>query len=228
MTDLTDHLASVRTRVCDALKHSGRAPDDALIVAVSKLQTADAIQAAYHAGQRHFGESYVQEAKPKIERLSQLDAVWHFIGRIQSNKTRTVAESFQWVHTVDRQKIAARLNEQRPPFAPPLNVLIQVNLGNEQQKGGVEPAAVRPLAAAVSAEPRLMLRGLMAIPPANAAEPERRAQFEQLRFLNEQLFAGGYSVDTLSMGMSDDFELAIACGSNCVRIGTAIFGVRER
>jgi PLP dependent protein len=228
VTDLTDHLASVRTRVRGALERAGRAPDDALIVAVSKQQTSDAIQAAYRAGQRHFGESYAQEAKPKIESLRQLDAVWHFIGRIQSNKTRAVAESFQWVHTVDRQKVAARLNEQRPPFAPPLNVLIQVNLGNEKQKGGVEPEAVLSLAAAVSAEPRLVLRGLMAIPPADASDPERRAQFGQLRSMNEQLVAAGYAVDTLSMGMSDDFELAIACGSNCVRIGTAIFGVREK
>lgn len=228
MTDLTDHLASIRARVRDALERAGRAPDDALIVAVSKQQTPEAIQAAYHAGQRHFGESYVQEAKPKIESLRQLDAVWHFIGRIQSNKTRAVAESFQWVHTVDRQKVAARLNEQRPPFSPPLNVLIQVNLGNEKQKGGVELAAVPSLAAAVSEEPRLVLRGLMAIPPADAAESERRAQFGQLRLMNEQLAAAGYAVDTLSMGMSDDFELAIDCGSNCVRIGTAIFGARER
>ena len=196
------------------------------IVAVSKQQSTDAIQRAYRAGQRDFGESYVQEAEPKLAALAELDIVWHFIGRIQGNKTRFIAEHFHWVHTVDRERIARRLAEQRPYHAPPLNVLIQVNLAGEPQKGGVAPEEVEPLADFVARFDRLALRGLMTIPPAGLPADEAQAHFERLAALNARLAARGLPVDTLSMGMSDDFEIAIAAGSTCVRIGTAIFGER--
>lgn len=197
------------------------------IVAVSKQQSPDAIQQAYRAGQRDFGESYVQEAEPKLAALAELDIVWHFIGRIQGNKTRFIAERFHWAHTVDRERIARRLAEQRPYHAPPLNVLIQVNLAGEPQKGGVAPDEVEPLADAIARFDRLALRGLMTIPPAGLDDSESRVYFERLAALQARLTARGFAVDTLSMGMSDDFEIAIAAGSTCVRIGTAIFGPRE-
>lgn len=197
------------------------------IVAVSKQQSPDAIQQAYRAGQRDFGESYVQEAEPKLAALAELDIVWHFIGRIQGNKTRFIAERFHWAHTVDRERIARRLAEQRPYHAPPLNVLIQVNLAGEPQKGGVAPDEVEPLADAIARFDRLALRGLMTIPPAGLDDSESRVHFERLAALQARLAARGFAVDTLSMGMSDDFEIAIAAGSTCVRIGTAIFGPRE-
>lgn len=228
MTRITDHLACVRADVREALEHAGRSADDVVIVAVSKGQTALAIQEAYRAGQRHFGESYLQEALPKIEKVALPDVVWHFIGRIQSNKTRAIAERFQWVHTLEREKTAHRLNAQRPYHAPRLNVLLQVNLGRESRKAGVEPAAVRPLAEAVRALPRLELRGLMTILPAGLPEAASAALFDGLGALRLELVAGGFELDTLSMGMSADFRTAIAHGSNCVRIGTAIFGERAR
>lgn len=197
------------------------------IVAVSKQQSAEAIQQAYRAGQRDFGESYVQEAERKLAALADLDIVWHFIGRIQGNKTRFIAEHFHWAHTVDRERIARRLAEQRPYHAPPLNVLIQVNLAGEPQKGGVAPDEVEPLADAIARFDRLALRGLMTIPPAGLAADECRAHFERLAAIGAHLAARGFAVDSLSMGMSEDFEIAIEAGSTCVRIGTAIFGARE-
>jgi PLP dependent protein len=239
VTGITDHsadnpassvaarLASVEARARDALRRAGRPPDDIMIVAVSKRQPSASIQAAYQAGQRRFGESYAQEALPKLEQLAGLDAEWHFIGRIQSNKTRVIAERFDWVHTLDRQSLARRLGAHRPVFAPPLNVLIQVSLAGEAQKGGVEPAALRDLADAVGDQPRLALRGLMTIPPAGIGSDATRGYFEQLRSLYSELIGRGYTLDTLSMGMTADFEIAIAAGSNCVRIGTAIFGERD-
>lgn len=216
----------VRERVRTAARRAGRSADDVTIVAVSKLQSAEAIQLAYHAGQRHFGESYVREAEPKLESLAELDIVWHFIGRIQANKTRSIAERFHWAHTVDRERIARRLAEQRPYYAPPLNVLIQVNLEGEPQKGGIVPDDVESLAEAIAGMDKLALRGLMTIPPAGRSEGENRAHFDRLAALESRLVARGFRVDTLSMGMSDDFEAAIAAGSTCVRIGTAIFGPR--
>lgn len=226
MTRITDHLASVRARAREALRRAGRPPDDIMIVAVSKQQSVEAIQEAYRAGQRHFGESYVQEALPKIETIDARDIVWHFIGRIQSNKTRAIAEHFQWIHTLDRDRTAERLDAQRPHYAPPLNVLIQVNLAAEQQKGGVAPEGAESLVEAVLGLPRLRLRGLMAIPPAGRPPSETEAYFDALAALRNRLAAGGFELDTLSMGMSGDFEAAIEHGSNCVRIGTAIFGER--
>lgn len=197
-----------------------------MLLAVSKQQPTAAIEAAYRSGQRHFGESFAQEALSKMQQLADLDIEWHFIGRIQSNKTRAIAERFQWVHTVDRAKIAARLNDQRPHFAPPLQILIQVDLAGEPQKGGVDPAALPALAEFVAGQPRLRLRGLMTIPPADDSLQQRRARFEHLAQLQRELCGSGLALDMLSMGMSDDFETAIDAGSTCVRIGTAVFGLR--
>ena len=206
-----------------ALRDAGRGTDEILILAVSKRQPVAAIEAAFRAGQSHFGENYVQEARSKIAALASLPIVWHFIGQLQANKSREVAERFQWVHTLDRTRIARRLNDQRPFGAPPLNVCIQVNQGGEPGKGGVRPDEVENLARHVDEFPRLRLRGLMTIPPA-AADPARF--FAELRSLRDRLDAVGIPMDTLSMGMSADLEEAVSAGSTIVRIGTAVFGPR--
>jgi len=222
VTEITEHLREIAARVARAARLAGLAMD-VTIVAVSKQRTSEEIAEAFRAGQRDFGESYAQEAVRKIDALRDLDVTWHFIGALQANKTRLVAEKFQWVHTVDRDKIAARLNEQRPHFAPPLDVLIQVNQAREAQKRGAAVEDVPALARAILALPRLRLRGLMTIPPADS-DPE--PWFRALAALQARLRGEGLALDTLSMGMSADFEKAIAAGSNCVRIGTAIFGSR--
>jgi hypothetical protein len=226
VTEITDHLAEIRERVARAAARSGRGAQTVMIVAVSKAHEAAAIDEARAAGQTHFGESYVQEALPKIAALSHRDIVWHFIGHLQANKTRAVAERFQWVHTVDREKLALRLNDQRPHFAPPLNVLIQVNQTGEPQKAGVSPDDAEALARAIVRLPRLALRGFMTIPPAAADIMQKRSLFASLAALCARLGRAGIPTDTLSMGMSADFESAIEAGSTCVRIGTAIFGAR--
>jgi pyridoxal phosphate enzyme (YggS family) len=226
VTEITDHLADIRGRVASALDRAGRKHDDVMIVAVSKQQSTDRIAAACRAGQIHFGESYVQEALPKMDALRDLPIVWHYIGPVQGNKTRQIAERFQWVHSVDRAKIAERLSAQRPYHAPPLNVLLQVNLAAEPQKAGARRHEAGELAARIRALPKLALRGLMGIPPAHASREETTRFFEDLRELKLELAATGIDTDTLSMGMSGDFETAILCGSTCVRIGTAIFGPR--
>jgi pyridoxal phosphate enzyme (YggS family) len=216
-------LADIRERVEHATRSANRA-DSVTIVAVSKAQPPDAVAAAYRAGQRDFGESYVQEALPKIRALNELDdSVWHFVGRLQANKTRAIAESFAWVHTLDREKLAQRLNDQRPHYGAPLNVLIQVNQGGEEQKAGVTESELAPLARAIANMPRLRLRGLMTLPP---QEGDAGRWFRRLTVLQEELAGDGLPLDTLSMGMSADFETAIAAGASCVRIGTAIFGAR--
>jgi len=202
----------------------GRSPDSVTIVAVSKQQPRSAIDAALRGGISNFGESYLQEALPKIAALGAAPITWHFVGRMQANKTRQVAETFAWVHTVDRLKIAERLSEQRSPFAPPLNVLIQVNQGSEPQKNGARPEELTDLAHAIAALPRLKLRGLMTLPPQDGAP---RQWFAQLAALRSQLENDGIALDSLSMGMSGDFEDAIAAGATHVRIGTAIFGSRD-
>ena len=222
MTEITEHLRNIVERVARAASLAPH-PKHVTIVAVSKQKTSADIAEAFRAGQRDFGESYAQEAVQKIEALRGLDIVWHFIGAVQTNKTRVVAENFQWVHTIDRAKIAARLHEQRPHFAPPLNVLIQVNQAREPQKRGVSEDEILPLALEIAALPRLKLRGLMTIPPASG-DPTH--WFRELAAALERLRGAGLDVDTLSMGMSADFEQAIAAGSTCVRIGTAIFGAR--
>jgi PLP dependent protein len=224
VTDITDHLADIIERVARAAQHSGRSATSVTIVAISKQQPSSAIVAAHRAGVTHFGESYAQEALPKIDALAELPIAWHFVGRLQSNKTRQVAERFAWVHTVDRLRIAERLNEQRPAFAAPLNVLLQVNQGDESQKTGVAVAEVAELARAVSTLPRLKLRGLMTLPPQRGAPAD---WFAELAALRTRLERDGIALDTLSMGMSADFEAAIAAGATLVRIGTAIFGRRS-
>jgi pyridoxal phosphate enzyme (YggS family) len=222
VTEITEHLRDIVERVASAALLAHGTPN-VTIVAVSKQKSSAAITEAFRAGQRDFGESYVQEAAPKIDALRDLDIVWHFVGAIQANKTRVIAEQFQWVHTVDRAKIAARLDAHRPHFAPPLNVLIQVNQAHEAKKSGVAENDVLPLARSISALPRLKLRGLMTIPPAS---DDPAHWFRELASLQARLRGEGLELDTLSMGMSADFETAIAAGSNCVRIGTAIFGLR--
>ena len=220
---VAQRLENVRTRVQAALRDAGRGADEVLLLAVSKRQPVHAIEAAFLAGQAHFGENYVQEARAKIAALESKPIVWHFIGQLQANKTRDVAERFQWVHTLDRARIARRLNDQRPYGAPALDVCIQVNQTGEPGKGGADPRDVEDLARQVGQFPRLRLRGLMSIPPA-AGDPAR--YFADLRKLRDRLASLGIPMDTLSMGMSADLEPAVAAGSTIVRIGTAIFGPR--
>lgn len=226
MIQITDHLGEIRARVTQALRDADRSKDDITIVAVSKRHTIASIRTLFANGVTNFGESYVDEAMPKMAALEDLEIVWHFIGRIQGNKTRHIAEQFAWVHSVDRARIARRLAAQRPYHAPPLNVLIQVNLAGEPQKGGIEPAAAADLAALIGDLKQLRYRGLMGIPPAEATPAALREYFAGIRSLHEQINRNGAGGDTLSMGMSRDFEIAIAQGSNCVRIGTALFGPR--
>ncbi len=191
------------------------------------MQPVEAVAEAWEAGQRDFGENYLQEALPKMDAFADRAAHWHFIGALQSNKTREVAERFDWVHTVDRESIGKRLSDQRPAELTPLHICLQVNISGEGSKGGVAPERLPALAETVAALPRLRLRGLMAI-PAPAKDPQaQRAPFRQLRELMETLNTQGHRLDTLSMGMSDDLEAAIAEGSTLVRIGTAVFGPRQ-
>jgi pyridoxal phosphate enzyme (YggS family) len=220
-------LQSVRVRIARAAALAGRDPASIRLLAVSKQQPATMVRAAAQAGQREFGENYAQEGADKVDALADVpDLVWHFIGQVQGNKTREIAGRFAWVHTVDRERVAARLSAQRPPGAPPLQVLLQVRLADEAGKGGVIPAETPALAAAVAALPGLQLRGLMCIPPPAADLEAQRMPFRQLRQLLESLISAGYRLDTLSMGMSDDLEAAVLEGATIVRVGTAIFGRR--
>ena len=227
MTIITENLQAVHDRIRQAAAAAKRAPDSVRLLAVSKTFGASAVVTAWQAGQRAFGENFVQEALDKIAELGQPDIEWHFIGPVQSNKTHPIAEHFAWVHSVDREKIARRLNDARPPHLPPLNVLIQVNVSDEASKSGVVPGEERALAAMIRTLPRLRLRGLMAIPEPTSDVAVQRRRFALLRSLQQGLQADDSSVDTLSMGMSDDLEAAIAEGSTMVRIGTAIFGSRK-
>jgi pyridoxal phosphate enzyme (YggS family) len=228
MTTISNALQAVRERIARAAAQCGRNPQTIQLLAVSKTFGPDVIRAAHACGQHAFGESYVQEAVNKIAALGDLDIEWHFIGPIQSNKTRLIAENFAWVHSVDREKIAHRLSEQRPNGMAALNVCIQVNVSGEASKGGVAPGEVTPLARAVAALPRINLRGLMAIPEPTADVAQQRARFRQVRELQERLVADGLALDTLSMGMSGDMEAAIMEGATIVRVGSAIFGEREK
>jgi PLP dependent protein len=216
----------VRNRMRQAAAAAGRDPAAVTLVAVTKTQTAETIRAAATAGVTDFGESYVQEAMGKMELLVDLPLRWHFIGGIQSNKTRAIAERFDWVHSIDRLSIARRLSDQRPYHAPPLNLCIQVELVPEPNKGGVSPGEAAQLAAATAGLPRVCVRGLMCVPPPQPSAAAERAIFARLRILLEELNASGHKLDTLSMGMSGDFESAIAEGATLVRIGTALFGSR--
>ncbi|HUO44012.1 MAG TPA: YggS family pyridoxal phosphate-dependent enzyme [Burkholderiales bacterium] len=227
MDSIGANLQAVRARIARAAAAAGRDVRDVALIAVSKTFSADAIRAAYAAGQRAFGENYVQEALPKIAALADLSLEWHFIGPIQSNKTRAIAEHFDWAHGIDRLKIAERLSAARPAGRAPLQVCIEVNLGGETSKGGVAPAEAPALARALRDLPGIRLRGLMAIPPASNDTAQQHRDFARLRRLRDEMAAAGAGLDTLSMGMSNDFEAAIAEGATLVRIGTAIFGERR-
>jgi len=224
--NLTLHVNHVRSRIRSAAIAAGRDPESITLVAVTKAKTAESVRLAATAGVTDFGENYLQEAQAKMDQLADLQLKWHFIGSIQSNKTRVIAERFDWVQSVDRFSVARRLSEQRPFHAPPLNVCIQVALVPEPTKGGVAPEELATLAAAIAALPRLKLRGLMCVPPPQANAAAERAVFASLRMALEDLNAGGLKLDTLSMGMSGDFESAIAEGATLIRIGTALFGAR--
>jgi pyridoxal phosphate enzyme (YggS family) len=221
-----ERLQRVQQQIAQALAHSGRPPDGTALLAVSKTRTASDILALYRLGQRRFGENYLQEALEKIAQLEEYDIEWHFIGPIQSNKTRDIASHFSWVHSVDRLKIARRLSEQRPEGLPPLNICLQVNVSGEMSKSGCSLQELPQLAAEVAALPHLRLRGLMAIPARCDDSELQRLPFHTLRQALEELNARGLSLDTLSMGMSGDLDAAIAEGATLVRIGTALFGPR--
>ena len=205
----------------------GRDPNSVRLIAVAKTQPAAAIRTLAELGQRDFGENYVQEALPKLAALADLPLTWHYIGQLQANKTRDVAAHFHWVHTLDRERIAVRLSEQRGAHAPPLNICIQVRLADEPGKGGISKTELAPLARRVLELPRLQLRGLMCIPPPREGFEAQRQLFEELAACASELRGQGIELDTLSMGMSADLEAAVAAGATCVRIGTAIFGERR-
>lgn len=222
------NLSDVTERIHLAATECHRAPQDITLLAVSKTKPCEAILEAIEAGQRQFGENYVQEGVEKIQHFAErTDLVWHFIGPLQSNKSRLVAEHFDWFHTLDRTKIAQRLNEQRPQDKAPLNVLIQINISDENSKSGITLEEVNELAAQVAQLPNLVLRGLMTIPAPETDYKRQCAAFRQMEQAFEQLKASYPTVDTLSMGMTDDMRAAIHCGSTLVRIGTAIFGARQ-
>ncbi|ADO47079.1 alanine racemase domain protein [[Enterobacter] lignolyticus SCF1] len=230
MNDIAHNLAQVRDKISAAAAQCGRAPEEVTLLAVSKTKPVSAVEEAIAAGQRAFGENYVQEGVEKIRHFQQAGATglqWHFIGPLQSNKSRLVAEHFDWCHTVDRLRIASRLSEQRPADMAPLNVLIQVNISDEDSKSGIPPEAVDELAAEVAALPGLVLRGLMAIPAPESEYVRQFAVAQRMAVAFGRLKAQYATVDTLSLGMSDDMEAAIAAGSTMVRIGTAIFGARD-
>lgn len=227
MTTIGDNLQSQRARLWRACEQAGRPPDAVRLLAVSKTFGPDAVRDALAAGQLAFGENYVQEGVDKIAAVGAVPGIeWHCIGPIQSNKTRPVAEHFDWVQSVDRLKIAQRLSEQRPEHLPPLQVCLQVNVDGGANKSGVTPAELPTLAAAVAALPRLTLRGLMAIPEPAPDFETARGVFTQVRALFDALNAQGLDLDTLSMGMSDDLEAAVAAGSTMVRVGRGVFGAR--
>ena len=228
MAMIDSNIQHMRERMARACASVGRPASSVQLLCVSKTQPAEAVRAAVAAGETRFGENYVQEALDKIAALADLRdrQEWHLIGPLQSNKTRVVAEAFDWVHSVDRLKIAQRLSDQRPAHLPPLQVCLQVNVSGEDSKSGLSPQELPAVAAAVAALPRLRLRGLMAIPAPAEDEAAQRAPHRRLHGLLDQLVAGGLLLDTLSMGMSADLDAAIAEGATIVRIGTAIFGAR--
>ncbi|MBK9161659.1 MAG: YggS family pyridoxal phosphate-dependent enzyme [Nitrosomonadales bacterium] len=227
MTTITSNLQAVRAAIAAAADKAGRNTDSVSLLAVSKTFAADAVREAYRAGQPRFAESYVQEALVKMDGLRDLPIEWHYIGPVQSNKTRAIAENFAWVHSVDRLKIAERLSEQRPAQLPPLQVCVQVNISGENSKSGVSPDEAGPLALAVAKLPRLQLRGLMSVPAPEQDATAQHAPFARLREMLGQINRQGLQLDTLSMGMSHDFAAAIAEGATIVRVGTAIFGARH-
>ncbi len=228
MSTIETNLQAVRARIDAAASAAGRTPGEIALLAVSKTFNAEEIREAHAAGQREFGENYVQEALAKIAELRAMSLVWHFIGPIQSNKTKLIAEHFDWVHSVERVKIATRLAQARPPALGPLAICLQVNVSGERSKSGVAAEEVRPLAEAVQVLPQLRLRGLMAVPEPSNDIALQRQRFRGLRLLFDQLNAAGFGLDTLSMGMSQDLEAAVMEGATIVRVGTAIFGERGK
>ena len=226
MIGVTENLASIRDLLASSARDANREPDTVNLLAVSKKQPVSKIVAAANAGQRDFGENFVQEGLEKIEQTRDLNLVWHFIGHLQNNKTRVVAENFDWVHTIDTLKTATRLSQQRPDTLPPLNICLQVNVDDEEQKSGVTPARLPELAAACVELTNLRLRGLMCLPALRTEFADQRLPFATLRKLARELRDGGIDTDTLSMGMSGDFRAAIFEGATIVRIGTALFGER--
>lgn len=228
MTQITDHLRDIQDRIDRTLERLHESHRSVTITGVSKRHPVSAILEARAAGLKHFGENYVQEAVDKISAVADPAIQWHFVGTIQSNKTRAIAEHFAWVETLDRARIADRLNDQRPDGLPPLNVLIQLNVDAEPQKGGIPPDELLPLADHIARLPRLKLRGVMGMPPAANSESQNRSSFMAIAAEAQRLARHGFDVDTVSMGMSSDYELAIECGSNMVRIGTALFGERPK
>ena len=227
MTTIAANLQAIKQRIATACAIAGRAPDEVTLLAVSKSWPAERLIEAARSGQRAFGENYLQEAEVKITALGRLKLDWHFIGPLQSNKSRAVAEKFDWLHTLDRLKLAERLSTQRPTSLPPLQTCIQVNVSGEQSKSGCAPEEVATLAQAVAKLPGLKLRGLMAIPESSENSELLSSRFAMLRQLRDQLNNDGFALDTLSMGMSHDLEAAILEGATIVRVGTAIFGERK-
>jgi len=224
---VTENFRKIQDLLAISASEAERSPDTVRLLAVSKKKPLEAILEVADLGQRDFGENFVQEGVEKIKKSGRDDLIWHFIGHLQSNKTRDVAEHFQWVHTIDRLKIAKRLSAQRPHFADDLNVCLEVNIDNEPQKSGVDPTEVLGMAAEVDALPRLRLRGLMCLPAIESDPHKQRLPFAKMRRLQEELLSAGLNVDTLSMGMSADYAAAIKEGATIVRVGTAIFGKRE-
>jgi len=224
---VTENFRKIQDLLAKAAAEAGRMPEEIRLLAVSKKKPVELVLEAAIAGQRDFGENFVQEGLKKIDEAGRDDLIWHFIGHLQANKTGPVAEHFQWVHTVDRLKIAGRLSRQRPHTSSDLNVCIQVNIDAEEAKAGVSEADVPALARAVSELPRLKLRGLMCIPAVREGFEEQRRPFAKMRLLKEKLEESGISIDTLSMGMTADYVAAIHEGATIVRIGTALFGARE-
>jgi PLP dependent protein len=224
---VTENFRKIQDLLAQATVAAGRDRTSVTLVAVSKTHPAALVREAVSAGQRHFGENFVQEALDKIAEVGRGDLAWHFIGQLQSNKTKPVAENFQWVHTVDRLKIARRLSRQRPYYAGDLNVCIEVNVDDEPGKGGVSPGEVLSLAKEIAGLPRLALRGLMCIPAVRAGFEAQREPFRHLREVSESLAGSGIMTDTLSMGMTADFVAAVHEGATIVRIGTALFGERR-
>jgi pyridoxal phosphate enzyme (YggS family) len=224
---IAEQIQNIRNRIRQAAENAGRAPDSVQLLAVSKTRSADELRQAIAAGQRCFGENYLQEALEKQARLADQQLVWHFIGPIQSNKTRDIAEHFDWVHSVERLKIARRLSEQRPAQLPPLNICLQVNISGEASKSGCLPEEALELARDIAQLPHLRLRGLMAIPAASDDPQQQAEAFAAMQALMQTLNQDGLELDTLSMGMSGDMEVAIAHGATLVRIGTDIFGPRN-
>lgn len=227
MENIAENLEKIQIRIATACRKYGRPEGSVRLVAVSKTHPVEGLRVAIRSGQTDFGENYTQEALAKIETLGRAGLVWHFIGPVQSNKTRLLAENVDWVHTVDSLRIAKRLSDARPASAAALNVCIQVNISGETSKSGIQPEQLPELANSIAALPRLRLRGLMIIPAPEAEFAKQRPAFARTRQLLEQLNRTGLALDTLSMGMSDDLEAAIAEGATLVRIGTAIFGARQ-